>query len=606
MQTWARDKNGYADGIGYTGQDERLSMEASSGCLEEDIDHTFGDSLKLLENLAAILNTCRAKYLNSNKTTFSRLKVFGIQCVKTTVTLVSVSAPDDGKFYTVHHAHPKSRLHLMHDIICFHYLNYWHICWYVQPLKSFVDISGYHMDPPTWLIQTLENEPALNQPSIFQATVFSKQNPQQYPPATAIINRVDNSDGGIIHAINHLTKYPFFKEIFIYNQVKSRPLKVEQLYHNKTSDYDQVSIQVIEANDSIYGMGKFAACAVASYGKCYFQDDLWLNPYLDSLYTHSFRYPDHLIANTRPVNYVDYMTWRFSNKEISLHTGYTDLRYGAFISQQKVQNFLSQSSMQGLSASKLRLAEFYFSIWLNQYPYLVSNPLLSSGRDGFKNVDTVNNRALVEQCMYDAVSILENTLINTSSMEERSDYFEKGEIGPPTGERDVSMPVPDAENDILFSSKSIANISQFESIYNQTHGRNSLLRKPSFAYHTYHNAVDQDIETCWKTPRAPLTDDYFGLYLVGDIQAKRITMYTPTKFDIPLNQVFKVETQHILFGSWEECEIKSESINQLNYRIGFDFECTAKEALKSIRIRFKQDLQSSFELCSLGLDNFVV
>lgn len=98
MQTWSRDKNGYADGIGYTGQDERLLMEASSGGLEEDIDHTLSDSLKLLENLAAILNTYRAKYLNSNKTTFSRLKVFDIQCVKTTITLVSVSAPGDGKF----------------------------------------------------------------------------------------------------------------------------------------------------------------------------------------------------------------------------------------------------------------------------------------------------------------------------------------------------------------------------------------------------------------------------------------------------------------------------------------------------------------------------
>lgn len=72
-------------------------METSSGGLEEDIDHTLGNSLKLLENLAAILNTYRAKYLNSNKTTFSRLKVFGIQCVKTTITLVSVSAPGDGK-----------------------------------------------------------------------------------------------------------------------------------------------------------------------------------------------------------------------------------------------------------------------------------------------------------------------------------------------------------------------------------------------------------------------------------------------------------------------------------------------------------------------------
>lgn len=61
-------------------------------------------------------------------------------------------------------------------------------------------------------------------------------------------------------------------------------------------------------------MGKFTACAVATFEKCYFQDDLWLNTYLDSLYTHSYRYPDHLIANTRTSNYIDYMTWRFKNK----------------------------------------------------------------------------------------------------------------------------------------------------------------------------------------------------------------------------------------------------------------------------------------------------
>lgn len=85
--------------------------------------------------------------------------------------------------------------------------------------------------------------------------------------------------------------------------------------------------------------------------------------------------------------------------DISLHTGYTDLRYGAFVSQHKVQKFLSQLSAQGLSTSKLRLAEFYFSIWLNQYPYLVSNPLLSNGRDGFRDIDTVNNRPLVEHYM---------------------------------------------------------------------------------------------------------------------------------------------------------------------------------------------------------------
>jgi hypothetical protein len=82
--------------------------------------------------------------------------------------------------------------------------------------------------------------------------------------------------------------------------------------------------------------------------------------------------------------------------DVFIHTGYADFRYGAFVSRQKVQTFLSQLGAQGLDATKLKLAEIYFSIWLNQYPYLISNPLLSSGRDSFRHTDTVNNRLSVE------------------------------------------------------------------------------------------------------------------------------------------------------------------------------------------------------------------
>lgn len=83
------------------------------------------------------------------------------------------------------------------------------------------------MDPATWLIQVKENEPLLTQVSLFPPSVFSKDNDRGMPPVTAIINRIDHSDLGIIHSVQHLSKYPFIKEIFIYNQVLSRPLKAE-------------------------------------------------------------------------------------------------------------------------------------------------------------------------------------------------------------------------------------------------------------------------------------------------------------------------------------------------------------------------------------------
>jgi hypothetical protein len=96
--------------------------------------------------------------------------------------------------------------------------------------------------------------------------------------------------------------------------------------------------------------------------------------------------------------------------------------------------------------------------------------------------------------------------------------------------------------------------------------------------------------------------------MVGDIHAKRVMLYTNTKFDSPLNEVFKITVQWYPFGPWEECEIKLTPHTQLAYRIGFDFDCPDRylEPFKSIRISFQKDMTLPLELCGLALDNFVV
>ena len=80
------------------------------------------------------------------------------------------------------------------------------------------------VDPATWPIQIKEKEAVYSQRSIFPHDIFSKNNERGYPPVTAIISRIDNTDAGIIHAIKHLVKYPFIKEIYVYNRVKNRPI----------------------------------------------------------------------------------------------------------------------------------------------------------------------------------------------------------------------------------------------------------------------------------------------------------------------------------------------------------------------------------------------
>lgn len=67
--------------------------------------------------------------------------------------------------------------------------------------------------------------------------------------------------------------------------------------------------------------------------------------------------------------------------DIRLHTGYADLRFGAFVPRWKVQAFLTQLGKSGLVKENIREAEHYFAIWMNQYPWLLSNPpYLASGQ----------------------------------------------------------------------------------------------------------------------------------------------------------------------------------------------------------------------------------
>lgn len=81
------------------------------------------------------------------------------------------------------------------------------------------------MDPATWSIQIQENEPILSQRSIFPANSFSLET--SLPLVTAVVSRVDDSHEGIMQAVRHLLKYPFIKEIYVYNQIKSKPLTAE-------------------------------------------------------------------------------------------------------------------------------------------------------------------------------------------------------------------------------------------------------------------------------------------------------------------------------------------------------------------------------------------
>lgn len=81
-------------------------------------------------------------------------------------------------------------------------------------------------DPPIWPKQITEEETSRNSaytPSMFRSDQLGMN---QYLPVTAILNRID-STSGINHTVQHLLKYPYIKELYIYNQLPQSPLTTE-------------------------------------------------------------------------------------------------------------------------------------------------------------------------------------------------------------------------------------------------------------------------------------------------------------------------------------------------------------------------------------------
>lgn len=134
------------------------------------------------------------------------------------------------------------------------------------------------------------------------------------------------------------------------------------------------------------GKTKFETCVDSRLNRCYFQDNTWLNPYMDSLYTHAIRHPDQWIVNTKLSDTINAMTWRFRTENI--HAGYADLRYGAFVSKDQVQHFLDNSAFDHTN-------DVHFAIGLGQYPYIISNPITTTGNSQLEMIGDSEDREQV-------------------------------------------------------------------------------------------------------------------------------------------------------------------------------------------------------------------
>ncbi|OBZ82120.1 hypothetical protein A0J61_09831 [Choanephora cucurbitarum] len=306
------------------------------------------------------------------------------------------------------------------------------------------------------------------------------------------------------------------------------------------------------------------------------------------------------------------MKWRFYNKEIKLHTGYADFRYGAFVPRWKVQSFLTQLGKSGLGSDSIRHAEHYFGIWMNQYPWLLSNPPYMANGDKATEKNVAFDTSL-DHYTYDAVRHLQRSLTADQS-EAPQDYFERTEEPPVLSYRDVRSSCANdrclfisnmdpfvSPQQVPFDYQNITSISKLEQAYN---GLLSLPGSIEWEEHSFHRAADSDPNSCWNTIHAPRQKDYFGLILVGTANTKTVVIHTPQKIQNPERQLEVSVLQSD--SEWTRCKITDQTIQNTD-RITLDLHCPANvQFFRAIKVAFKKQQAEPFQICGLSIDTLSV
>jgi hypothetical protein len=91
----------YVDGLGEATHVEEIVLEASSGALSEDVSHSNGDTLKLIQSVTEILKAELLNNLDCSYTTFLRRKILIVQTVTNKMTLSSVSLLDETRYKVI-------------------------------------------------------------------------------------------------------------------------------------------------------------------------------------------------------------------------------------------------------------------------------------------------------------------------------------------------------------------------------------------------------------------------------------------------------------------------------------------------------------------------
>jgi hypothetical protein len=122
---------------------------------------------------------------------------------------------------------------------------------------------------------------------------------------------------GLKLIVNYLARYPYIKEIIIWNNNQETKLNKKD-FEFDASYGPAPELQVYNGQENLHDFAKYMSCSLAKYQHCYFQDDDWLNTHMDALYTNFLTSPSLIHTNTLPLIHMEHRRWTFTNAGIVL------------------------------------------------------------------------------------------------------------------------------------------------------------------------------------------------------------------------------------------------------------------------------------------------
>ncbi|KAF9339951.1 hypothetical protein BGZ91_004112 [Linnemannia elongata] len=444
-------------------------------------------------------------------------------------------------------------------------------------------------------------------------------------PATAILlgwKRIDT----LKMLVRYLVRYPYIKEIIIWNNNKDIQLSKRDFELESNSSAGAGAggagfgplpeLQVYNAAENLRDFAKYMSCSLAKYEYCYFQDDDWLNTHMDALYTNFLTSPNLIHTNTLPLIQMEHRRWTFTNEDYNMHAGFSWMGTGSYLPREKARRLLEQRGNTTLAKDRFKVIDMYFSIWTNQYPYQLVNYLTPLDQKNDWGTERVSDHwGVVFRNMLDAADRLYSILLTNFEVTNK-DPFARQEEEPYIRDRHTRSPCfndkclfmtsldpfPDPK-EVVFKGD-LRTIDEQDAKFLELDYPTAEFWK-TFAYV---HAVDNDPYTCWNSFKAPQAGDSFGLRFVKPTTLNRLTITSSKALTGLEGQITVLASDHRGIH-WSTCQHTTRF--PFAHTMALDISCPStlqlpEGALYQIKVELDVDLEKSLEICGMDAGGMVL